>query len=35
MSKQVITLSNSAAERVKQIISSAKEPIIGVRVDFF
>ena len=32
MSKQVITLSNSAAERVKQIISSAKEPIIGVRV---
>ena len=32
MSKQVITLSNSAAERVKQIISRAKEPIIGVRV---
>ena len=32
MSKQVITLSDRAAERVKEIISSAKEPIIGVRV---
>ena len=32
MSKQVITLSNSAANRVKEIIASAKEPIIGVRV---
>ena len=32
MSKQVITLSNSAANRVKEIITSAKEPIIGVRV---
>ena len=33
MSKQVITLSDRAAERVKEIIASAKEPIIGVRVD--
>ena len=32
MSKQVITLSNSAANRVKEIIASAKEPIIGVRI---
>ena len=32
MSKQVITLSNSAANRVKEIIASAKEPIVGVRV---
>jgi iron-sulfur cluster assembly protein len=32
MSKQVITLSNSAAYRVKEIIASAKEPIIGVRI---
>ena len=32
MSKQVITLSDRAAERVKEIIASAKEPIIGVRV---
>ena len=32
MSKQVITLSDRAAERVKEIISQAKEPIIGVRV---
>ena len=32
MSKQVITLSNSAAYRVKEIIASAKEPIVGVRV---
>jgi iron-sulfur cluster assembly protein len=32
MSKQVITLSNSAANRVKEIIANAKEPIIGVRV---
>ena len=32
MSKQVITLSDRAADRVKQIISSAKEPILGVRV---
>jgi len=32
MSKQVITLSDRAAERVKEIIASAKEPIIGVRI---
>ncbi len=32
MSKQVITLSNSATNRVKEIIASAKEPIVGVRV---
>jgi len=32
MNKQVITLSNRAAERVKEIISQAKEPIIGVRI---
>ena len=32
MSKQVITLSNRAAERVKEIMIQAKEPIIGVRV---
>ena len=32
MSKQVITLSDRAAERVKEIIAQAKEDIIGVRV---
>ena len=32
MSKQVITLSDRAADRVKEIMSKAKEPIIGVRV---
>ena len=32
MSKQVITLSNRAAERVKEIIAQTKEPIVGVRV---
>ena len=32
MNKQVITLSDRAAERVKEIMASAKEPIIGVRV---
>ena len=32
MSKQVITLSDRAAERVKEIISQAKEAIVGVRV---
>ena len=32
MSKQVITLSDRAAERVKEIITKAKEPIIGVRI---
>jgi iron-sulfur cluster assembly protein len=32
MSKQVITLSDRAAERVKEIISNAKDTIVGVRV---
>ena len=32
MNKQVITLSERAANRVNEIIASAKEPIIGVRV---
>ena len=32
MRKQVITLSDKAAERVKEIIAQAKEPIVGVRV---
>ena len=31
MSKQVITLSERAAERVKEIIAQAKETIVGVR----
>ena len=32
MSKQVITLSDRAADRVKEIMSQAKEPIAGLRV---
>ena len=32
MSKRVITLSDKAAERVKEIIAQAKEPIVGVRI---
>ena len=32
MSKQVITLSDRAAKRVKEIMSQTKEPIIGLRV---
>ena len=32
MNKQVITLSERAANRVKEIIANAKEPILGVRV---
>ena len=32
MSKQIITLSDRAAKRVKEIIAQAKEPIVGVRV---
>ena len=32
MSKQVITLSDRAADRVKEIMSKAEESIIGVRV---
>ena len=32
MTKQIITLSDSAAERIKKIMSSAKDNSIGVRV---
>ena len=32
MNKQIITLSDRAASRVKEIMSNAKEAIIGVRV---
>ena len=32
MNKQVITLSDRAAERVKEIMAQAKEHIVGVRV---
>ena len=32
MNKQVITLSDRAAERVKEIMAQAKENILGVRV---
>ena len=32
MSKQVITLSDRAAERVKEIMAQTKEPIVGVRI---
>ena len=32
MNKQVITLSEKAAKRVKEIMAQAKEPIIGLRV---
>ena len=32
MNKQVITLSDRAAERVKEIMSQSKETVIGVRV---
>ena len=32
MSKQVTTLSDRAAERVKEIIANTKESIVGVRV---
>tara|TARA_B110000196_G_C20501788_1_gene367073 strand:+ start:122 stop:457 length:336 start_codon:yes stop_codon:yes gene_type:complete len=32
MSKQVITLSDRAAERVKEIMSQTKETIVGLRV---
>jgi len=32
MNKQVITLSDSAAKRVKEIIAQTKEPIVGLRV---
>ena len=32
MSKQIITLSDRAAERVKEIMAQAEEPVVGVRV---
>ena len=32
MSKQIITLSDRAASRVKEIMANAKEKIVGVRV---
>ena len=32
MSKQAITLSNRAAERVKEIMKQTNEPIVGLRV---
>ena len=32
MNKQIITLSDRAADRVKEIMATAKEPIVGVRV---
>ena len=32
MSKQVITLSDRAADRVKQIMANAKDPVVGLRV---
>ena len=32
MSKQVITLSDRAAERVKEIMAQAEEPVVGGRV---
>ena len=32
MSKQVITLSDRAAERVKEIMANTKESILGVRI---
>ena len=32
MTKQIITLSDKAAHRIKEIMSNAKEPSIGVRI---
>ena len=32
MTKQIITLSDNAAQRIKEIMANAKEPSIGVRV---
>jgi len=32
MTKQIITLSDNAAERIKEIMAKAKEPSIGVRI---
>ena len=32
MTKQIITLSDNAAQRIKEIMANAKEPSIGIRV---
>ena len=32
MNKQIITLSNNAANRIKEIMSAAKNPAVAVRV---
>ena len=32
MTKQIITLSDNAAQRIKEIMSNAEEPSIGVRI---
>ena len=32
MTKQIITLSDRAADRIKEIMANAKEPSIGVRI---
>ena len=32
MNKQIITLSDNAAQRIKEIMASSKEPSIGVRI---
>ena len=32
MTKQIITLSDNAAQRIKEIMSNSKEPSIGVRI---
>ena len=32
MTKQIITLSDKAAQRIKEIMASAKKPSIGVRI---
>ena len=32
MTKQIITLSDNAAQRIKEIMASTKEPSIGVRI---
>ena len=32
MTKQIITLSDNAAQRIKQIMANAKDPSIGVRI---
>ena len=32
MTKQIITLSDKAAQRIKEIMANAKKPLIGVRI---